>query len=196
MKKYPFYIPLIIILLVIIGCQPTPPPIDPISIQNTTVAIGNTAVAMAWTGVAQTQSVGLAATVNAQGTQIAILNQPTATWPPPIPPFVVTPLSDNSIQLALLAKFGWSESDTTLFSLQHNDGQLAIGIIHSTNKAEDVLWMAQKDGNGQWGIIYISHGLTPPCEELQKLNINGSQLPLQCLDTNGNQTMLGEWLRQ
>jgi hypothetical protein len=55
MEKYPFYIPLIIILLVVIGCQPTPPPIDPISIQNTTVAIGNTAVAMAWTGVAQTQ---------------------------------------------------------------------------------------------------------------------------------------------
>jgi len=55
MRKYPFYIPLIIILLVIIGCQPTPPPIDPISIQNTTVAIGNTAVAMAWTSVSQTQ---------------------------------------------------------------------------------------------------------------------------------------------
>lgn len=53
-KKYNIYT--IIATLVIVGCQPTPPPLDPISIQNTTVAVGNTAVAMAWTSVAQTQT--------------------------------------------------------------------------------------------------------------------------------------------
>jgi hypothetical protein len=46
----------IIASLVIAGCQPTPPPLDSVSIQNTTVAIGNTAVAIAWTSVAQTQN--------------------------------------------------------------------------------------------------------------------------------------------
>lgn len=54
MKK--IYIYIIIASLVIAGCQPTPPHLDEVSIQNTTVAIGNTAVAMAWTSVAQTQT--------------------------------------------------------------------------------------------------------------------------------------------
>ncbi len=53
-KSYPIFT--IIFLLATVGCQPTPPPLDSLSIQNTTVAIGNTAIAMAWTSVSQTQN--------------------------------------------------------------------------------------------------------------------------------------------
>ncbi len=45
---------LIIVIFIIAGCQATPTPLDSVSIQNTSVAVGNTANAMAWTGVAQT----------------------------------------------------------------------------------------------------------------------------------------------
>lgn len=182
----------IIVSLIISSCQTASPTIDFVSIQNT-------AVAQAWTTVAQTQLIGLAATVNVQGTQIAILNQPTETIPPPTS--VVTPVNDNNIKVALLAILGWSESDT-IFSTQYNDGQRAIGRILNTNHMKvsptdtDAFWIAQKDSIGLWGIIYISHGLTPPCKELQKFNIDVSQNSLQCLDTNGNLMMLWQWQGQ
>lgn len=55
MKRFYVILP-IIVIFIIAGCQATPPPLDSVSIQNTTVAIGNTAVAMAWTSVSQTQN--------------------------------------------------------------------------------------------------------------------------------------------
>ena len=73
MKKCPFCVILpIVAMLIIVSCQPTPNPLDPVSIQNT-------AVAMVWTGIAQTQVVDIVSTVNAQGTQSAILSKPTST---------------------------------------------------------------------------------------------------------------------
>ena len=74
MKKFYTILP-IIAIFIITGCQANPAPLDPVSIQNTAVAI-------AWTSVAQTQAVDIISTVNAQGTQIAILSQPTATFTP------------------------------------------------------------------------------------------------------------------
>lgn len=191
MKKL-YIILQIVTMLIVASCQATPTPLDPASIQNT-------AVAMAWTTVSETQAEGLVATVNAQGTQIAILNQPSPTMPSPT--FVVTPVNDNNIKLALLATLGWGESDRIYFSTQYNDGQLAIGTIQNRNinvssTDMDAFWIAQKDNSELWGIIYISRGFTPPCEELQKVNINFSQIPMQCMDANKNPTMLWQWQGQ
>jgi len=158
------------------------------TLTSDTLSIQNTAVAMAWTTVSKTQIAGLPATVNAQGTQLAILTQPTVTIPPPTPNLLM--IEDNGIKVALLAVLGGNESGFT-YGQDYNDGQLAIGYYHRRMSSDDGSWFAQRDSGGLWGIFYISHGI-PPCKELQKFNLNKT-VPVICLDLNGNQIMLWEW---
>ena len=170
----------IIAMLIIAGCEATPTPLDPVSIQNT-------AVAMAWTSVAQTQAVDIVATVNAQGTQIAILSQPTIAITPTQNPLYI--LSDKGITDAILAVLGGNESEISNSEI-YNDGNLAIGSYFRTGANatgnDNGFWFVERDSNGQWVATYISQGL-PLCEKIQNFK---TQYPFSCLDANGNEVML------
>ncbi len=74
---------LLLVLLGIVSCQSATPTLDPISVQNTTVAIGNTAISMAWTSVSKTQ---IASTVF-----------PTEVRPTRVPPPTQKPSVDDIV---------------------------------------------------------------------------------------------------
>lgn len=169
---------LVFILLSITGCQSVAPTLDPVAVQET-------AVALAWTSVAQTQSVDIVATVNAQGTQIAILSQPTIAITPTENLLMI---EDAGLKTAILTMLNLSEAEVT-YSVDYNDGRLAMGQYYrigsagTNNLPFDGTWFAQKDGAGQWGIININQG-RPLCETVQSYNI---QFPVLCIDANGNE---------
>ena len=186
MKRTFLIIPLIIVLA---ACAVNSPQgFDSKSIQSTAMII-------ALTTIAQTQAVGLVATVNAQGTQLSMLTEATPTIAI-TPTFLTTLANDDGIKQALLKLLGWSDSHMK-FTTDYNDEKLAIGYYHSSGMMsfDDGTWIAQKDHNGLWGIVYISKG-TPPCNELQRFNLNDSQPPGQCLDSNGNVMIRWQWRGQ
>jgi len=151
-------------------------------------------MAEALTTISQTQVVGPAATVQAQGTQLSRLTQATPTVAI-TPTFLETMVNDETIKVAVLRLLGLSENETS-FETQYNHGKLAVGYYHHKNSIlDDGYWIAQKNGNGPWGIVYISKG-TPPCKEPQKFNLNNSQPPGQCLDSNGNSMIRWQWQGQ
>lgn len=181
MKNFYIFL-LIIISLVISSCQATPTPLDPTTIQNT-------AVAQAWTSVAQTQAVDIVATVNAQGTQIAILSQPTIAITPTQSPLYT--LSDKGITDAILAVLGGNESEIANSEI-FNDGNHAIGSYFRTGANatgnDNGFWFVERDNNGQWVATYISQGL-PLCEKIQNFK---NQYTFSCLDVNGNEVMMNQ----
>jgi hypothetical protein len=149
-------------------------------------SIQNTAVVIALTTISQTQ---------VQGTQLSKLAQITPTIAI-TPTFLTTLANDDGIKQALLKLLGLRDSQMK-FTTEYNDEKLAIGYYSNTSMMifTDGSWIAQKDHNGIWGIVYISKG-TPPCKDLQKLNLNDTQPPSQCLDSNGNVMIRWQWRGQ
>ena len=157
--------------------------------------IETASAAMALTMVAQTQTGGLVATVNAQGTQITLLKQGAATLSitPTNISFSTLPTDENA--RAALIKLLGSNDTTTSISTDYNDGYLAIGYYFITGPTfGDGNWIAQYV-NGTWGIVYVSHG-TPPCKDLQPFHLEDSQPPSDCLDSNGNTILRWQWQGQ
>jgi hypothetical protein len=153
-----------------------------------TASIQKTALAIAGTTISQTQAVGLVATVNAQGTQLSILSQPTIAITPT--PDLLN-IEDNGLKLALLAVLGGSDAGFS-YTQQYNDGNLAIGNYF---RLRDIgFWIAQKNSDESWGIVYMSHE-APLCKDLQKLNLKDTMM-VQCLDSSGNQIILNQWQGQ
>lgn len=152
MKKFYAFL-LIIAVLIISGCQATPTPLDPVSIQNTAVAIGNTAVAMAWTGVAETQ--------------IALTPPtPRPTIPPPTPDrrsdFEKCSQSNDGVRYVVIgskyssASLTW-QNDTN--GTEQMDRQLPICFPYSDFVSGDFLYIsAQITSNGGTIECYILDG--------------------------------------
>jgi hypothetical protein len=179
----------LILLIVLSACAVnSPKSLDKASIQNTAIAI-------ALTTISQTQAVGLVSTINAQGTQLSRLTQAIPTFAI-TPTFLATMVNDENIKVAVLRLLGWNDTNI-VFNTEYNDGWLAIGYYNSKGTIPFVngSWIAQKVGSGSWGIVYISKGI-PPCKELQKFNLNDSQPPGQCLDSNGNVMIRWQWRGQ
>jgi len=174
-----FCVIILIIVAFISSCQTVPPTIDSVSIQNT-------AVAQAWTSVSQTQTVDIIATVNAQGTQIAVLSQPTIAITPTQSPLYI--LNDKGITDAILAVLGGNESEINNSEI-YKDENLAIGSYFRTGANatgnDNGFWFVERDSNGQWVATYVSQGL-PLCEKIQNFK---TQYPYTCLDVNGNEVM-------
>ena len=114
------YIFSLLTIIVLSACSNNPTPNFDIS------SIQNTAIAIASTNISQTKTINLVETVNAQGTQISKLSQPTIAI---TPTFLVTIENDENIRQALLKILAQSKSDIN-FNTDYNDGKLAIGYYY------------------------------------------------------------------
>ena len=153
-----------LIVLLICACSVTPSPTPDIN-------------AILESGAAtQIAFLRLVATVNAQGTQIALLSQATETPTAyPTETLYMTPVPfeagvETDFSKAIANELRLVGTEIYVFT-EYNDGQTAMGkYSHYGAEYAEGWWFAINDNSSQWVLTYVSQGEKALCSQVEWLH--------------------------
>ena len=129
----------------------------------------------------QTAFLRLVATVNAQGTQIALLSQTPTAYPAPTRVITPVPL-DFSKEIGLELRLVGTKISVTTY---YNDGKTAMGgYSHYGAEYAEGWWFAVNDNSSQWVLTYVSQGEQALCSQVEWLH-SRTTYPVYPIDTTG-----------
>lgn len=120
----------------------------------------------------------LVATDQATATVAAAATESAET----LTPIEIDTDSENKlVKQAVLNKLGFSEEEVA-FTISENTGTHAKGNIREVDAIGGAYWLAAKDQNGNWVLVYNGQA-NPPCEGVDLYDFTAKMVP-ECMDEN------------
>jgi len=164
MSRQPMIWIFVLLLVVILaGCQGAAT-----ATTNTQATVQAMVAAQMATLTASVPTSNYPATIQAQGTQLAVLqNTMTAPTQPPAP--TPTPDETTAIRNALATYLAWPPSQVEMEIAEIRPDGTAQGVVQRVGETMGAAWFAAKV-EGVWLIAYVGQGV-PPCERVNPLHI-------------------------